>query len=56
MSDTKEEVRAKIQKLVKQNKNNKYLRNLTLYTETPISSLDDVDEVVGTKHTATAPH
>lgn len=47
MSDTKEEVRAKIQKLVKQNKNNKYLRNLTLYTETPISSLDDVDEVVG---------
>jgi hypothetical protein len=43
-----EEIQKKVLKIIRMTgRNDKYLRNLTLYTETPISSLDNVDEIVG---------
>lgn len=50
----RDELRKKIYKLIKStNRNSKYLRNLMLYTETPLSSLDNVEEIVGFYNVAT---
>lgn len=48
------DVQNKVTKLLRNTgRNDKYLRNLTLYTETPISSLDNVNEIVGYFNTNT---
>jgi len=45
---SKEDVRRRALKLIRETgRNGKYLRNLTMYNDTPISSLDDVDATIG---------
>ena len=52
---SKEDVRKRVTKLIRETgRNNKYLRNLKMYNDTPISSLDDVDTTVGFYNTGTA--
>lgn len=47
-NNTKEEYKSKILKLIRnKGRNEKYLRNLTLYTETPIGDLDDANRIIG---------
>lgn len=45
---SKEDVRRRALKLIRETgRNGKYLRNLTMYNDTPIASLDDVDATIG---------
>ena len=45
---SREDVRRRALKLIRETgRNGKYLRNLTMYNDTPISSLDDVDATIG---------